>query len=101
LHQDAPLPTIPLAGNVTVTLSSQSDGVFNVHCANLTASEQHALVGFFAQMGARLGAFRFQHGPVVYPSCCFDCDTLPHEIGNAGPYSLTFPIKVLRENSGV
>jgi hypothetical protein len=95
MKQGDPLPTIPLAGKVTVTRSS-SNGVFNVHCANLTASEQYALVEFFAQMAGRSGFFRFEHGPVIYPSCRFDSDTLPHEIGSPGPYSLTFPIRVLR-----
>jgi len=94
MKQGDPLPSIPLAGKVTVTRSS-SDRVFNVHCAILTSSEQDALVGFFTQMASQFGLFRFQHGPVVYPSCRFDSDTLPQEIGGPGPHSLMFTIKVL------
>jgi hypothetical protein len=89
-------PTIPLAGKVTITLSPQSDRVFELHCAGLTEPQQRALADFFVQMGGRHGNFRLEHGPVVYPSCRFDNDTLPHEVGGPGRHGLKFSIKVLR-----
>jgi hypothetical protein len=86
--------TMPLAGEVTISPSSGK--MFIVHCGGLTVDEQRTLVDFFNEMGGRFGAFRFEYGPIVHLACRFDSDELPHEVGGSGPYSLTFPIKVLR-----
>jgi hypothetical protein len=96
MKQGDPLPTIPLAGKVTIALSTQSDRVFEVHCAGLTEPQQRALADFFVQMGGSHGNFRLEHGPVIYRSCRFDNDTLPREVSGPAPHGLKFAIKVLR-----
>jgi hypothetical protein len=88
-------PIIPLAGKVTISPLS-SEKVFKVHCAGLTANELNRLVDFFIAMGGRAGAFCFEYESTVYPACRFDSDELPHDISSPGPYSLKFPVKVLR-----
>ena len=86
---------IPNAGRMMVTPLA-SDKTFSVECTGLSRAERDLLMGFFMQMRGRFGSFRFEYGKIRFAECRFDSDTGPWMDGGPGPYSLTFPIKILR-----
>ncbi len=86
---------IPAAGHVKITELS-SDDTFSIEYTGLNKADRDLLIGFFSEMKGRFGAFRFEFEKYIFPHCRFDSDTGPWIEGGPGPYSLTFPIKVLR-----